>query len=470
MNIYQKLVNNTLIFAVGNFGSKIITFLMLPIYTTYFTQTEFGTIDILITTISLLIPIMTVNIVEAVVRFTLDQENYDEKYVISNSVVVVFLSIGLLGILYPLITKIDIINEYFFYFYVIFCLNTFHSIIKQFTRSLNFTKEFMISDIRYTLVFVVSNIIFILILSTDIKGYFISIIIAYLLDLFFLSRKIKLSSFINMKYIKIDIIKKMVLYSLPFLPNTLMWWTMSVSDRYMISYFTGLSATGLYAVATRFSSIITILSSVFFQAWQVSAIEEVKNNSRDLFYTNVFNIFFFLMVLTASAFLSLNKVIMNILVSNEFYSVWNYTGVLVIAAIFTSFSSFIGTTYVAMKKPQGALYTSLIGGILNIILNFLLIPIYGLIGACIATLISSLVLWIIRIVHTKKYIKINYSYLTMSIGLLLLFIQLLFNYIEVNIGVSFFVNSAFFTLFLVLSLKFNKPLLISAIYKKRLNK
>lgn len=74
MNKYNKLVSNSVIFAIGNFSSKLITVIMLPFYTSYLSQSDYGQIDLMITTIALLLPLLTLNIVEAVIRFSLDKK------------------------------------------------------------------------------------------------------------------------------------------------------------------------------------------------------------------------------------------------------------------------------------------------------------------------------------------------------------------------------------------------------------
>ncbi|MFD1899696.1 lipopolysaccharide biosynthesis protein [Enterococcus termitis] len=97
MNKYKKLINNSIIFAVGNVGSKLILIFLMPFYTRYLTPGEFGTVDLVTTTTSMLLPIVSFSVYEAVLRYVLDKA-YDESEIISNGTMItiigsIFLSI-----------------------------------------------------------------------------------------------------------------------------------------------------------------------------------------------------------------------------------------------------------------------------------------------------------------------------------------------------------------------------------------
>lgn len=465
MSNYNKLAKNTGIYAIGNIGSKSITLLMLPFYTRMLSQADYGQIDIIITTIALLIPIFTVNIVQAVVRFSLDKKNYSSGEVVTNSLVFIMIGFIILMGLYPLISRISFIEQYGLIFYCLFFIQSLDTSIKEFTRSIHLNKVYMISDLLYTFVFVSFNILFIFLFKLGVKGYFISMILAYVFDLIFLSIKTKLHKYLGIKYFDKVKMKAMLIFCSPLIPNTIMWWVMSVSDRYILIYYMGLSANGLYAVANKFPAIISTFHAIFFKAWQVSAIEEYDSSHRDEYYTNVFNLFFFAMIIFSSFYMIFNKLIIKILVSNEFYAAWQYAPILVLGALFCGFSSFLGTNYIAMKKTTGALYTSLAGGITNILLNILLIPKYGIYGASIATMISFITMWGLRAIDTRKYVKIEYPLFKMTVSLILISIQLLIGYLELSIISSFLINSIVLLIILYLSIGYTKKPLVK-LYKK----
>ena len=82
MNRGKKLENNVILMTIGNIGSKILTFLLVPLYTSCLSSNDYGISDLILTTVSFLLPIFSIQISEALLRFALDKE-IDDKQVFS---------------------------------------------------------------------------------------------------------------------------------------------------------------------------------------------------------------------------------------------------------------------------------------------------------------------------------------------------------------------------------------------------
>lgn len=215
----------------------------------------------------------------------------------------------------------------------------------------------------------------------------------------------------------------MIIYSLPLMPSSLAWWVMNASDKYMLIAFIGIQANGLYAVAHKLPTLINLCNSLFFQAWQLSAVEESDSNSKQTFYTNVFNTLAMVLLIVCSVLLLIMKPLMHVLVSSDYGEAWKLTPFLVISMVFSAFSSFIGTNYTVTKKTGGALKTTIIGALVNVVLNYFLIKAWGINGAAFATMVSFFVMWIVRAIDTREFIKIKYQYTKMVISLVAIFVQ-----------------------------------------------
>lgn len=423
MSIYKKLINNSLIFAVGSLGSKLIVFLLVPLYTYYLSKNEFGTVDLLTITINLLIPIFSLSISDAVLRFVMDK-NYDKKQVLNNSFFISILGFLIILFLYPLIKLLFPFRLYIGYFYVILLFQTIYLILTQYIRANGMIKLFALTGIFHAFVLFIFNIIFLAGLKMSIDGYLFSTIIAYVLASLLIIIYAKVYNDFDVKKINIPLMRKMLLYSIPLMPNAIMWWIMSFSDRYLITYFLGLSANGLYAVASKIPIILTIINSVFFQAWQMSAIEEANSKEKSEFFSKVFNTFSILMLISTSLLLVLLKTIMTVLVSEDYYESWKYIPFLLLGVVFSSYASFLGTNYIASKKTSGVFKTSIIGAGINIIANIILIPKLGINGAALATMISFAVIWILRIIDTRQFVVIKIDVLKMILSLMILYFQI----------------------------------------------
>lgn len=450
MNVYKKLVNNSLVFAVGNLGTKLIIFLLLPLYTSYLTKSEFGLVDLFTTTLSCLIPIFTLSIFDSVLRYAMDK-NYDKQAVLINSIVVTLCGFILSILFYPIFINILPFDNLIIYFYLILFFQSINSTLTQYVRAQGKIRLFAVSGIINAFILLVCNVIFLMGYHMGIIGYLISLIFANIITFLFLIIKGKLRYSFKVSKINVKLTKEMLLYSIPLIPNALMWWIMGLSDRYIITYFLGLSATGIYAVANKIPSVLNMINSIFFQAWQMSAIEEYDSKDKSKFFSNVFNVFSIVMLVSTSIILVNLKLIIKFFVADNYYEAWEYVPFLLLGVVFSSFSGFLGTNYIAAKKTKGVFKTSVIGAIINIIVNVILIPKIGINGASIGTMVSFGAIWILRVIDTKTFVDISINYKKIGLTFIALIIQIKLLYMNLSYEYFFQIIILLFIILLNLS-------------------
>ncbi|HGF7714029.1 polysaccharide biosynthesis C-terminal domain-containing protein [Enterococcus faecium] len=433
MNKYKRLISNSLIFAVGNFGSKILLLLLVPFYTFQLTTSEYGTADLVTTTINMLLPIVTLSIYEATLRFTIGEDENRQYLTLKNSFLLLFLA-SIVFILAITIINLKIKIPYSEFIIIIIVLQGFQNILAQYVRAINKIKIYAINGIIMSLVLAISNIIFLKFLSFGVDGYLLSIIMSNLVSLFFMIIVLKFDFILIVKS-KVDweLFKRMLVYSVPLIPNAFMWWLMNASSRYFILFYLDATANGLFAVASKIPSILSMVQTVFFQAWQLSAIEEYDSDNKREFYSSIFYWLSTIMIICTSILILFLKPIINITMSGNYSLSWKPVPFLLIGLIFSSFSSFFGTFYIAEKKTTGVMYTSVIGGMVSLILNFILIRYFGIIGAGLSTLISFLLIWILRVRDINKFFKINIQLKRLCISISGLILQVVFIFFINNI-------------------------------------
>lgn len=433
MNKYKRLISNSLIFAVGNFGSKILLLLLVPFYTFQLTTSEYGTADLVTTTINMLLPIVTLSIYEATLRFTIGEDENRQYLTLKNSFLLLFLA-SIVFILAITIINLKIKIPYSEFIIIIIVLQGFQNILAQYVRAINKIKIYAINGIIMSLVLAISNIIFLKFLSFGVDGYLLSIIMSNLVSLFFMVIVLKFDFVLIVKS-KVDwkLFKRMLVYSVPLIPNAFMWWLMNASSRYFILFYLDATANGLFAVASKIPSILSMVQTVFFQAWQLSAIEEYDSDNKREFYSSIFYWLSTIMIICTSILILFLKPIINITMSGNYSLSWKPVPFLLIGLIFSSFSSFFGTFYIAEKKTTGVMYTSVIGGMVSLILNFILIRYFGIIGAGLSTLISFLLIWILRVRDINKFFKINIQLKRLCISISGLILQVVFIFFIDNI-------------------------------------
>lgn len=411
MEKYKRLFNNSVLFTVGSLGSKIISFVMVPIYTYILTTNEYGIVDLITVTVSLLVPFMTLELGQSALRFTIEAKTKNQIDKIFSILITQGLLVSLLlFILLPFFLKINVFSEYTLYFILLLILNVFNNLLSQFVRGIGKVKEFAINGILMTIVTVTFNILFLVVMDYGVIGYLLSIIFAAIISNLYLLFSVKgFKRFTKFTYDRF-LLKEMLKYSVPIIPNSSMWWIVNSSSRYLILYFLGSSANGVFAVANKIPSLIPLMSEIFIQAWQLSSFEEFdKNdkNSKNNFYSNIFNIYStFLFISGSGLLLVLQPVILNF-VDSSYNLSWKIAPFLILAAIYQSFGSFYGTTYAAAKQTSGAFRSSSIAAVISLISNLIFLPLLGIIGAGMAVLFGFVSMFLIRVFGTKKYVTIK---------------------------------------------------------------
>ena len=422
MGKYKYLLKNIGLVTINNFTSKILAFLLVPLYTNVLSTAEYGTYDLYTTTAFLLIPILSVDIAETLVRFLLD-ENVDEKEVFTISIryyIRACLICLVLVIANKIFNIVPMFNQYVWYFFGYFVLCMLSDIMNQFTRGKEQLVDMAIAGILNSIMTIVLNILFLLYLHWGLEGYFLASNISFATSSIFLMIRTKAWKYIKYSPINKNTSREMRQYSMPLILNNIAWWINNVSDRYIVIWLCGVAANGIYSVAYKIPSILTMFQTIFNQAWTLSAVKEYDENNSE-FYENIYKIYNSGMVIICSGLIIFNKVIARILFANEFYKAWEYAPFLMISVVFGSLGAVIGGIFTATKKSAIIGKTTFVGAVTNIVLNFILVYKIGPLGAAIATMISYVVVWAIRVRAVNNIIsfRINHKRNNISYGILL---------------------------------------------------
>ena len=426
---YKKLLLNTFILGLGVFGSKLLVFLMMPIYTGILSPAEYSMADLISQTANLIMPLACVGIIDGVFRFAMDREG-DKKAVLSSGAAVLFVVSTVFALISPLLCLVDYFSEYVWLIvaYVI-CANI-HSMFAQYLRARDHTKLFAIQGVINTVLVIAFNILFLVVVKIGVLGYVLSVVVSDLLVSVFLFIKGKLYKDISWSSISPALVKDMLKYSVPMIPATIFWWITSVSDRYMVTYFAGETINGLYSAAYKIPTLLTLVSTVFMEAWQYSAVNETDTTKDCIeeisgFFGSVFSHYQSLMFVAASAIIALSQPFIIILCADSYFEAWRYIPFLTVSSIFSGFTAFVGSVYLVKKKSIMTFLTSMSGALINVVLNLLLIPTMEAQGAAIATLVSYFAVFVIRSVNARRYVPFSLSLPRMTVSFLVLIAQTL---------------------------------------------
>lgn len=424
MDKYKYLIKNIGLLAISSFATKLLSFFLVPLYTNILTTTEYGIYDLFHATISVLLPILTLNIQESVIRFAL-KKKYDRNAIVTIAMRYLLISciFIILGLSINSFLGLSLIGKtYAIYFLLLFFVQALSGIVLAYIRGIDKITELSISSIIASVVTIGCNILFLLCFKWGLGGYFLANIIGPLVQSIYLIIQFHMirATHLQNQY-KLET-RAMLCYCKPLIANSISWWVNNVSDRYIVMYFCGLAENGIYSIASKIPSILNIFQTIFSQAWVLSVIKDFDPEDKNGFFANTYKTYNCLMVIICSAIIVVDKILAHILYSKDFYVAWRYVPWLTIAIVFGSLSGYIGGFFSAVKNSKIFAQSTMIGAVLNVVLNMILTPFLGALGAAIATATCYMAVWIIRYWHSKKYIKLRinicrdiFSYLLLAI-------------------------------------------------------
>ncbi len=429
MNRYKTLAANTIILGLGQFGSKILVFLMIGFYQTALGKQGYGEVNNIVDTATLIMALATLSVGESIIRFGIDTA-YDNKQVFSIGIDITFAGviasmifvplIGLFSGIFPESTVFTLLRNYSWLTILYVTTGSIKSSCALFVRSIGHVKLYAIDGILTTIMNIVFNVILLFTFNLGNLGYLLSVILADVCSIVFLSFTAKLKSYYTFRGIDRNMIGVMLRFCIPMIPTTIMWWIINVSDSFMISEMIGMEASGIYKAASRFPSMISIFSGIFSQAWNMSAISENNSSTIAKFYTNVFDIFQSTVYVIAGALFVVIKPLILMIYDSAFYEAYQVTPFIILSVVFTCFSTFMGSVYVASKQSVRSMVTAGIGAAANIILNIIMINLWGIYGATFASFLSFIIIFTVRAADTHRIVFMDLKLPKMGLNILLL--------------------------------------------------
>lgn len=441
----KELLKNTIILFLGSFLPKLTIIITLPILTLKMTKVDYGTYDLIITLVSLLLPATTLQIQSAAFRFLIDYRNDEKKQkeiITSIIVFVIMISLCILTILFFCLRKqkmyIRIIITIYYLFDIILI------VLQQIIRGLG-------KNILYTITSIVTSVVSTILIGVALIGLNLGLFgaICSLAIATFVGIIIVLFSGIkkkfDIKYFSWKQIKKMLAYSWPMVPNNLSGWILSLSDRIVITMFIGLEANAIYAVANKIPNLLTTAKSTFNFAWQENASLALNDDNKDIYYNKVFDDVLRIFLGIMAILIGVSPYLFYILIKGDYEDAYIQMLILFFGMFFSCIASFIGGIYIAHMKTKSVGITTIIAAVCNLLIDLLLIKKIGIYAGSISTLFSYLFLMIYRMIDVQKFqkIKIDLKLFLLSLSFLIImtiicFMQnIVWNVINLIIGIVF---------------------------------
>lgn len=420
MNESKRLIKNTGIIAIGNLSTRLVSFLLLPLYTSLLSTSEYGIVDYIISLSVFIVPFSTFLMDEALFRFLIDcKDEQDRKDVFSSSMI-----IALLGeALFLLVTIPIVIFIRYEYGLILILYVTFSSLsmmLNAFLRGIGRTDQYALFNFLQGSLTILLNILFVIGLHKKANGILYSSILAMGSICFFFLCKFKVWKYVDIKAVNKETAKNIIKYSAPLIPNKVSWSIVNVSDRLIIMNMIGSSASGLYAISYKFPNLMDTVYGFFFQSWKESSARVMGQQEQNVFYQQVYSSLrrcLFSIILLFTAFMPLA---FKILINSNFHDAILYVPILMIGTYYSNMSGFYGGIFTAYKETKIMAVTTMIAAASNLIVHLLLIRYIGLYAASVSTLVSCYVVYIYRRIKVKEHIKLDEEILTKIVSYIIL--------------------------------------------------
>ena len=426
-NKYKRLMSNTMLFAISNFSSKLLSIVLQPYITFAMGEVDEVGITKLVQQIgSLLIPLVSMGVSFAIIRFGLEKTN-SKRQVFTAGFVTIGMGFGLMVVFYPLLRLIPLFSDYALLLYVHVLVSCLRTLCTQFVRSRQLNRLVAVDGVLCSATNLGFMILFLSGMGLGASGYILAIICSDALSALFVFLVAGLGRYLRLKSFNRDLWGRMMRYALPMVPAQISFWVINASDLFFVQAMcegyegrTGEYWTGLLGVGYFLPTILTVLGTIFYEAWQLSAVTEEKG--RALFFSRVFGIYQALLFCCCSGIILLCRPLM-FLFQSSFYDAWQFVPLLTLATLFNCFNQFLNSIYMVEKRSTLSLYTMLAGAVANCGLNWVLIPVMGPNGATLASLLSYFLVFVLRAINTRGLMPMNFSVARLAVNCTLIGVE-----------------------------------------------
>lgn len=411
MNRASKFLKSSAVYFVGNVLTGLISFFLLPLYTAKVPTEEMGYYNVSINYLNILIPVVCLVIWSAIMRFMFDYDKPEDRYqAVFNGLYIFARSVAVYTAIFVVLQFAAHIRYlWLIYLYGLFTMLQY--VYAYSARGLGYNTAYAVSGLVGSVVNCVSNIVMILVLHMSLSSLYIAMTLGLAAQVVIMESRVRLLHRIKGFRPDMQVIKSMVSFSVPLALNSASFWFLSGYNSVAISHTLGLEANGLYAVAAKFTTALSLVSTCFTLAWQ-EMVFSMGNEKEDksAFYTKASNYYIMFLFAGLLALVPLVKLIFPIMVGSSYSGSFMLVPLYLFATVASIYSFFLDNVFSAEKNTRVVLYATLIAAAVNVAVFHLLVWHIGPQAANISLLSGFLMNIGIRMVILRKSVTIKLNY------------------------------------------------------------
>lgn len=454
----RVLIRNSFILAVGNVGSRVVKFFLLPLYAIFLPQKDVGLYDLVFTFVLLLEPLVTLKIVDAIYRNLISSGGKEGNLIWT-------------GALFSLGSVIAVIVPFLIFFPVelfsykveasIFLIaKVFHTYFSEVVRGCRKNELYAGGGVVLALLVLLFSMITLYFVADKISGLLLAVAAAhFFVGVYFLWGS---GSLVVKPVFQLSLLRPLLIFSVPLVPSAMNWWAILLTSRAFVSAELGLDQSAIVAIAMTFPTIVVVLGQIFFLAWQESSFLNMDASDRDRYFSRVYNNYINIQLLLCVVCFCASAILYQFFYSHEYLDSWRLSYLFFWGAVFNNLSTFLSVGYTGSFKTVGASVTAIIGTSVSVLSTWLTISLCGIWSAPLGFFLGLLSLWLMRSLHTRKYIHVDVDLISIApaVTSLVILSSLLF---VSNLMINIFIAS----LALVMALWANSYILKGVVNKLR---
>lgn len=427
----RELAKNTVYLTIGKISTQFISFLLLPLYTSVLTTAEYGTVDLINTYQQLLVFIVFFQVEQGVFRFIVETrasgDIEKQKGILSSALAISICSSAIFTVGFVVLHDL-FDSRYVIFLYTNVLAVSYSGLVLQAARGFGDNISYVLGSFISAVSTIVFNLLFVGILRVGPAGMLTSIFLGNVICIIVLTIKCKLYEYISVRKVSTTLIREMLIYCLPLVPNSIAWWFISASDRTIVLYFLGASFNGLLAVSHKFSTVFSSIFQIFNLAWTESASLHINDPDRSVFFSDIINKAMIFFGCICVGIIACMPFVFSILVNPNYADAYYQIPLFMIGALLNAVQGLYSVVYIGLKLTKKVAISTVAAAAINILAGVLLINIIGLYAAPIATIISYFIIIAYRYVDLKKYVPIRFDYQRLLVLVVMLGITMLSYY------------------------------------------
>ena len=412
----KAVARHSSVYMLATILNKVVSFLMIPIYTRFLVPSDYGVIELLGLTTDVIGMVISVGIAGAMYRFYFDYDNDKDRNEVISTAILSFGAIALVSLgaisLSSNFLALKILNseKYYYYFLIAFCSLWFNTIVQMgysYLRIKEKSIQYLIYSLCRLILGLSLNIYLVAIIEMGVMGVLLSTLIGSITFSIFLVIPILIKVRARFSLPKC---KKMLKYGAPLIPTNLAAFVVHASDRFFINHYVGLADTGIYSLGYKFGNLPNnFIAAPFMQIWEIRFFKWYKDKNAHIIFGRIFTYLCFLTFFVGLGISVLIKDALVIMSDSSYWSAYKIVPIIIISYIVFSFQYYFNMGIYITKKTKYLAYINMSNAGLNIILNFVLISRYGIWGAAFATLACFTYKVIITYYIGNKLYKISFE-------------------------------------------------------------